>query len=221
MSFIINPYLFKIIKLFLFFIIIFSAVFIFFNWPALKDRFFYSENENFIFEEEKKNSADFNEENKSSAFGNALDKKAEEILKDDRLIIKKINVSVPIISISFRQDKILQEGLKKGAVIFPQTALPGEKGNCVIVGHSSNFSWRKGDYDTIFVLLDKIEIGDEVEIFWKEEKIKYVIFENPQIVKADQTEILASAKEPILTLMTCWPIGTNYKRLIVKGKLVK
>ena len=211
MSFIISPYLFKIIKLFLFFGIIFSIVFICFNWPALKDRFFYNENENFISEKEQKDSADFNEEKK----------KAEEIPEDNRLIIKKINVSVPIISISSRQDKILQEGLKKGAVIFPQTAIPGEKGNCVIVGHSSNFSWRKGDYDTIFVLLDKLKIGDEVEIFWEEKKIRYMIFENPQIVKANQTEILASAEEPILTLMTCWPIGTNYKRLIVKGKLIK
>lgn len=211
MSFTVNSYLFKIIKLFIFFGIIFSAVFICFNLPALKDRFFYSENENFIFQEEQKNSADFNEENK----------KAEKIPKDNQLIIKKINVSVPIISISSRQDKILQEGLKKGAVIFPQTAIPGENGNCVIVGHSSNFSWRKGDYDTVFVLLDKLKIGDEVEIFWEEKKIKYAIFENPQIVKANQTEILASAEEPILTLMTCWPIGTNYKRLIVKGKLVK
>ncbi len=203
--------MFKIIKLFIFFGIIFSIVFVCFNWPALEDRFFYNENENFSFEEEQKDSADFNKENK----------KAEEIPKDNRLMIKKINVSVPIISISSRHDKILQEGLKKGAVIFPQTAFPGEKGNCVIVGHSSNFSWRKGDYDTIFVLLDKLKIGDEVEIFWKNEKIKYAIFENPQIVKANQTEILASAEEPILTLMTCWPIGTDYKRLIVKGKLVK
>ena len=211
MSFVISPYLFKIIKLFLFFAIIFSAVFICFNWPAQKDRFFYSENENFIFKEEQKNRIDFNEANK----------KAEDIPEDSRLIIKKINVSVPIISISSRQDKILQEGLKKGEVIFPQTVFPGEKGNCVIVGHSSNFSWRKGDYDTIFVLLDKLKIGDEIEIFWEKEKIKYAIFENPRIVKANQTEILASAKEPILTLMTCWPIGTNYKRLIVKGKLVK
>jgi sortase A len=187
------------------------VVFICFNWPALKARFFYNENEDFIFEEEKKNNTSFNEENK----------KAEKVPEDNRLIIKKINVSVPIISISSRLDKILQEGLKKGAVVFPQTALPGEKGNCVIVGHSSNFSWRKGDYDTIFVLLDKLKIGDEVEIFWEKEKIKYAIFENPQIVKANQTEILASAEEPILTLMTCWPIGTDYKRLIVKGKLVK
>lgn len=203
--------MFKIIKLFIFFGIIFSAVFVYFNWPALEVRFFYNENEDFIFEKEQKNNADSNEENK----------KAEEILEDNRLVIKKINVSVPIISISSRYDKILQEGLKKGVVIFPQTALPRENGNCVIVGHSSNFSWRKGDYDTIFVLLDKLKIGDEIEIFWEREKIKYIIFENPQIVKANQTEILASAEKPILTLMTCWPIGTNYKRLIVKGKLVK
>jgi sortase A len=203
--------MFKIIKLFIFFGIIFSVVFTCFNWPALKARFFYNENEDFIFEEEKKNNTGFNEENK----------KAEKVPEDSRLIIKKINVSVPIISISSRLDKILQEGLKKGVVVFPQTALPGEKGNCVIVGHSSNFSWRKGDYDMIFILLDKLKIGDEIEIFWEGEKIKYVIFENPQIVKANQTEILASVEEPILTLMTCWPIGTDYKRLIVKGKLVK
>ncbi len=203
--------LLKITELLLSFLIIFSLIFIYFNLPALNARLFYNENENFIFEKEQKNDTDFKEQ-----------KKAEEFFeKEDRLIIKKIGVSAPIVSISSRQNEILQEGLKNGVVFFPETAPPGEKGNCVIVGHSSNFPWRKGNYDTVFVLLDKLKKGDEIEIFWKGKKFKYIVFKKPQIIRSNQSEILNSSEEPILTLMTCWPIGTNYKRLIVRGKLVK
>jgi len=203
--------LLKITELFLSFLIIFSVIFIYFNLPALNARLFYNENENFISEKEQKNDTDFKEQ-----------KKAEESFeKEDRLIIKKIGVSAPIVSISSRQNEILQEGLKNGVVFFPETAPPGEKGNCVIVGHSSNFPWRKGNYDAVFVLLDKLKKGDEIEIFWKGKKFKYIVFKKPQIIRSNQSEILNSSEKPILTLMTCWPIGTNYKRLIVRGKLVK
>lgn len=207
-----NLGLLKLSKLFLCFGIVFTAVFVYFNWSALNARLFYNENENFTFEKEQKNNTNPDEQNK---------KTEEPLEKGDRLVMKKINVSVPIISISSRQDKVLQEGLKRGAVIFPETSFPGKKGNCVIVGHSSNYPWRKGNYDNVFVLLDKLRKGDEVEIFWKEKKFKYIIFEEARIVKAGQMEILAPTEKSILTLMTCWPIGTNYKRLIVKGKLAE
>jgi LPXTG-site transpeptidase (sortase) family protein len=207
-----NLGLLKLSKLFLCFGIVFTAVFVYFNWSALNARLFYNENENFTFEKEQKNNTNPDEQNK---------KTEEPLEKGDRLVMKKINVSVPIISISSRQDKVLQEGLKRGAVIFPETSFPGKKGNCVIVGHSSNYPWRKGNYDNVFVLLDKLRKGDEVEIFWQKKKFKYIIFEEARIVKAGQMEILAPTEKSILTLMTCWPIGTNYKRLIVKGKLVE
>ena len=207
-----NLNLLKLSKLFLCFGIVFTAVFVYFNWSALNARLFYNENENFTFEKEQKNNTNPDEQNK---------KTEESLEKDDRLMMKKINVSVPIISISSRQDKVLQEGLKRGAIIFPETSFPGKKGNCVIVGHSSNYPWRKGNYDNVFVLLDKLRKGDEVEIFWKEKKFKYIIFEEAKIVKTGQMEILAPTEKSILTLMTCWPIGTNYKRLIVKGKLAE
>jgi len=37
------------------------------------------------------------------------------------------------------------------------------------------------------------------------------------VIDKTQTSILLPTKTEQLTLMTCWPIGTNVKRLIIKA----
>ena len=34
-------------------------------------------------------------------------------------------------------------------------------------------------------------------------------------IAPDQTEVLRASDTPILTLMTCWPVGTNARRWII------
>ncbi|OGI25291.1 MAG: hypothetical protein A3J76_00060 [Candidatus Moranbacteria bacterium RBG_13_45_13] len=42
-----------------------------------------------------------------------------------------------------------------------------------------------------------------------------------KIVSPDDPVIFENTSEPTLTLSTCWPLGTNFRRLIVKADLVK
>ncbi|MDP1619691.1 MAG: sortase [bacterium] len=37
----------------------------------------------------------------------------------------------------------------------------------------------------------------------------------------DDERIFAATSGQTLTLTTCWPLGTNFKRLIIKAELVK
>ena len=142
-----------------------------------------------------------------------------KIYQDDRLIIPKLKISAPIIFSASASPRQIKKDLKKGVVHYPDTARPGEKGNVFIIGHSSNYFWRAGDYDQVFALLDKLKNGDLISVYYRGKKYDYSVFEIFQ-VKPQEIWIMDSANEPIITLMTCWPVGTNLRRLAVRGKLV-
>jgi len=144
----------------------------------------------------------------------------EEILEQTRLLIPKINVEVPVISISDNNEETIQKGLEQGVVHYPGTAGPGEGGNYFILGHSSDYLWRPGEYKDVFALLNKLEQGDLVKV---EDQGKEYIYEITEkvIVSPEQVDVLRATPDATLSLMTCWPIGTPLKRLIVKAKLIR
>ena len=142
-----------------------------------------------------------------------------EIYRDNRLIIPKLKINTPIIFSESNSPHQIKKDLKKGVVHHPNTAQPGEKGNVFIVGHSSSYFWRAGDYDQVFALLDKLKNGDLITVYYQNKKYNYSVSEIFQ-VNPQETWIMDSASEPIITLMTCWPVGTNLRRLVVRGNLV-
>lgn len=132
-----------------------------------------------------------------------------------QIIIPKINVTAPIIFLNTNDERAIQENLTKGVVHYYGTAEPGEVGNTFITGHSSNFWWIKGNYNYIFLNLNKLALNDQVKIYHKGRKFVYAVREI-KTVEATDTSVLAPTDTPTLTLMTCTPPGTNWKRLIVK-----
>lgn len=142
-------------------------------------------------------------------------------LKDNTLIIPKIEIKAPIIWNSPPDENTMLEYLQKGIVHYAGTALPGQgKGPIFITGHSSYYWWDKGQYKTVFVNLDKLENGDEIGIGYENKVYVYKVYEKI-VVKPEQVEVLNPVDEPILALMTCVPIGTNNKRLIVRAKEIE
>src|SRR6185503_5630476 len=82
----------------------------------------------------------------------------------NKLTIASIGVDAPVVYVNTKSETAFQEGLKSGVVHYPQTALPGQPGNVYIFGHSSDYSWSKGQYKTIFALLPRVAIGDIITI---------------------------------------------------------
>lgn len=145
---------------------------------------------------------------------------------DDRIIIPRINRNVPILRAKSDNlikrnwdglEKDIQEALRDGVVHYPGTAIPGEKGNIAITGHSSYFSWDPGRFKDVFALLHELKDGDKIIIFYQQKKYFYEVYDI-QIVMPEQVDILTQKGENRLTLITCTPIGTNLKRLIVLAK---
>ncbi len=117
--------------------------------------------------------------------------------------------------------KINSENLKQSASHFPGTPLPGEYGNTVIFGHSALPQlYKPGNPLTIFNPLLKAKIGDEVSIIFDGIVFRYQVNKITE-VNPDKIEVLAqnfSRKE--LTLITCTPLGTYWKRWVVRAELV-
>jgi len=142
------------------------------------------------------------------------------------IAIKKINVVVPMVWSKSENEKSLLEDLKNGIIHYPKTAAPGQNGNMVVSGHSSNYVWVKGSYNYIFKDLNNLASGDIVDVKTIQQNGRAIVYHYKingfkKIVAPDDPVIFENTPESTLTLSTCWPLGTNFRRLIVKADLVK
>lgn len=195
------------------FFLTFLALFLILNTPMYYQRFTW------LFGRDKKQIVKtYSIEQEAMAKSAPLDP-GEIIPSGSTLIVPKINANAPIVFASSPKESDIQENLKTGVVRYPNTANPGEEGNIFITGHSSNYWWVKGNYNYVFVLLDKMEAGDQAKIYHGGNKYIYQVVEK-SIVEPTDVSSMKQTKEPTLTLMTCYPPGTANKRLIVKLKQI-
>ena len=146
------------------------------------------------------------------------DVSARQATKDE-LVIPKIGVEAPIVFLKATDEKSILTALRDGVVHYSSTALPGERGNVFITGHSSYYWWSGGKYNSVFSLLDKLVIGDEVYISYKGKRYTYIV-SSIKIVSPQDKSVLDPTSEPSVTMMTCTPLGTSFKRLIVRARQV-
>jgi sortase A len=130
------------------------------------------------------------------------------------------NISIPKIGINNAEVSTNDTDLAKYLVNYPGTGIPGQNGNAVIFGHSTLPQlYNPKDYKTIFANVYKLKNGDS--IYTKVDKVtySYKVF-NTIVVDADDTSALAqNYDDSYLTLVTCTPPGTIWKRLVIKAKL--
>ena len=131
------------------------------------------------------------------------------------LKVPKLKVNAPIQFPDTNDEAVIQQYLTQGVVHYSGTANPGEVGNSFITGHSSNFWWIKGSYNYIFVNLDKLVPGDQAIIYHNGNKYVYEVSSKVVVLPTD-VSVLQQTDTPTLSLMTCTPPGTNWKRLVVK-----
>jgi len=141
------------------------------------------------------------------------------VFSDSRIVIPKIKVDAPIIFVQSTKNPDILEAIKGGVAHLAGTALPGRIGNMFITGHSSYYWWSDGKYNQVFALLPQLKAGDLVYIYYQKGEYIYKV-SGSMVVKPTQVEVLDQTLTPMMSLMTCVPIGTNLKRLIVQAELV-
>jgi len=144
-------------------------------------------------------------------------------IEPNRLFIPSLDIESPIIYVEDDRESTFQQALQSGVVHFPSTAIPGQYGNPYIFGHSSDYSFSKGDYKTVFALLPKIEIGAKIIISDPAgERFEYKVIKS-YVTDAKDLSVLdqGNYEEKLLTLQTSYPIGTALRRWIVVAKIVE
>lgn len=151
---------------------------------------------------------------KPKTASSAITTSAAVISPDPSITIPKINVSTPVVYQPSIAEADVLRSLQDGVVHYGTSVVPGQNGNMVIVGHSSNDWWESGNYKFVFVLLDKLTIGDQFSINYQSKKYIYQVT-NVKIVQPTDLSVLAPTATPTATLITCTPPGTSWKRLVI------
>jgi LPXTG-site transpeptidase (sortase) family protein len=141
----------------------------------------------------------------------------EAYYKQASIEISKIKISAPLI-VDSRSEKEVVAALDRGAVLWPDSVFPGQKGEVVILGHSAPPGWPKIKYDWIFSDLNLLEKGDEIIVYFKNKKYVYKV-ENKIILNRGQDIPQKNREKSTLYLISCWPPGKNIKRILVEASL--
>jgi len=131
------------------------------------------------------------------------------------LSIPKLNIKNVIVS-------TVDTDLSKHLVNYNGTAIPADKGNAVVFGHSTLPQlYDAKNYKTVFTYLYQLTPGDEIVVNIANVIYKYRV-ENVTVVDPNNTSILQqNFDDSYLTLVTCTPPGTIWKRLAVKARIEK
>jgi sortase A len=120
--------------------------------------------------------------------------------------IPKINVSKAVVQ------GVGVEDLKKGPGHYPQTPMPGQKGNAAIAGHRTT-------YGHPFYDVDALKPGDDIFISTREGKFQYKV-DHSMNVDPHDVAVLDATPDNLLTLTTCTPRFSAAQRLIVVSRLI-
>lgn len=153
-----------------------------------------------------------------------IDKKVEVMVPIDTqfgIVIPKIAANSKVIAnVDTGDSQSYLEALKGGVAHAAGSAFPGEGGHVYLFAHSTDNIWNVGTYNAVFYLLYKLEVGDEVDIFYQGQRFTYKVT-GKEIIDPEQVDYLTRKTDrEFITLQTCWPPGTTLKRQLVFAERV-
>jgi len=129
-------------------------------------------------------------------------------------------ISIPKINLEEAEVSASDTDLTKHLVNYQGTSIPGKNGNAVIFGHSTLPQlFNAKDYKTIFANAYKLKNGDTIFATVKGVKYSYKIFKIIIVDPSDTSALVQDYNNSHLTLVTCTPPGTIWKRLVIKSRL--
>lgn len=142
---------------------------------------------------------------------------------EPKLIIPKINVDVPV-NYDVTPDYDSQmKAMENGVAWFGipgANSKPGQIGNTVLSGHSSNDIIDPGAYKFIFAQLERLTKGDAIYANYNGVRYTYVITKTEVVKPTEVSKLIYPTDKPVMTLITCTPLGTSLNRLLVTAEQV-
>ncbi|MBQ3320717.1 class E sortase [Candidatus Saccharibacteria bacterium] len=145
----------------------------------------------------------------------------QTISAEPRLIIPKLNVDVPIrfgIPLSG-----VMSAMNNGVAhyrIAGASAYPGEVGNFVITGHSAGDVYSSNPYKYIFSGLERLDDGDLIYVNYESVRYTYRVIKKEVVEPSNVKSLVMDTDKPLITLVTCTPLGTSRYRLLVTAEQI-
>ena len=145
----------------------------------------------------------------------------QTVSSEPRLIIPKLNIDVPIrFNISLND---VMSAMNNGVAhyrIAGASAYPGEIGNFVITGHSAGDIYSSNPYKYIFSGLERLEDGDLIYVNYNSVRYTYRVTKKEVVEPSNVAALVVNTNKPLITLVTCTPLGTSRYRLLVTGEQI-
>ncbi len=134
------------------------------------------------------------------------------------IIIPKVDANSSIVSNVDPYDEIeYEKAFVNGIAHVDGSDFPGQKGNIFLFSHNSTDSFKSSRLNFNFYLINKLDVGDEVRLYYKDDLYAYTVTAK-EIVPRSTVEYLSDGKtDETLTLMTTYPPGTSLMRVLVKA----
>ena len=143
------------------------------------------------------------------------------------LMIPKLNVEVPVVFGSANDVASMNIAMGNGVANFAvpgASAKPGEKGNFVISGHSAGNVYQNTNYKFIFSGLPRMTEGDLIYMDYENKRYTYKMIGHTIVEPTDVNALVRIANDnpdkPLITLLTCYPLGTSRQRYIIYGEQI-
>lgn len=131
-------------------------------------------------------------------------------------------LSIPKISVRNALVSTLDYNVDEHLINYGGTAVPPDKGNAVIFGHSTLPQlFNPNNYKTIFANAHTLKIGDEIIADIGNISYTYKIVTIRVVVPTDTSPLMQEYDDSYLTVITCTPPGTVWQRLVIKARLEK
>ncbi len=145
----------------------------------------------------------------------------QTVSPEPRLIIPKLNVDVPI-EFGIPTSEV-DAAMNRGVAQFSipgANALPGQIGNLVITGHSAGDIYSSNPYKFIFSGLERLENGDLIYVNYESVRYTYQMVRRETVEPSNVAALIYQTDRPMLTLITCTPLGTSRYRLLITAEQI-
>jgi len=167
------------------------------------------------------------------SYHNPGEKQVEKEKVEQKVVDKTFRLKIPKI--------MAYADVKKGVSPFDKTeylpilsedivahaknsGLPGQAAgrSIYLFAHSTEQGVAMARRNAVFYLLGELDRGDNIYIDFEGQRYVYRVYEN-KVVSAKDIEYLKyhEGQKEVLILQTCWPIGTDWRRLLVFAELVE
>lgn len=143
---------------------------------------------------------------------------------DGRLIIPKIWVDVHIVTLTNVPIEVIEkadydEYLYDWVVQYPYTPEPWSTWNVFLFWHTSYYWWKKNPYGTVFSNIPRLKSWDSISLIYNWKKHTYKVFKKMVVYPNYVDDIYKKYQDgEYVTLMWCYPIGSDAQRMLIIAK---